>query len=702
MAEGLPTKEDALKSLFSFAEEHSDSTEGENSPLHQSLLDITDRYETSKVIGRGGMKVVSKVFDSTMGRDIAMATLHNNASEELYEPFLREARLTALLDHPNIISIFDIGLDADSIPYFTMELKTGQGLDTLIKKLHRNSCNSVLALIDINQLLEIFLKICDGMAYAHSQNIIHLDLKPENIQVGLYGEVIICDWGLGKIIGSSDYDGGDFDQLLFNPDLLNNMTKFSTIRGTPGYMAPEQVHGKIDKNAQTDIYSLGALLYTMLTNRTPINVCEQEKALDDTLQGNIIIPNKQIPASLSSVVMKALALCPEDRYASVESIRGDIYSFMTGYSTSAENAGLIKECTLFFNRNRIVSLVIILAFIVLSLTSGIFILSLNKSKLAAEKAQLQAESSQVQATLEKERATKEKERAERVLELYTLEKEKGTAFVEEHFSLLQNRVYQFTDVEIYSDAQLWLNKALSYLNLMIDNNPSERWPYMQRGYVYFLMQEFEKADADFARYSVGATVIYGISKRFAQHSTSGNPLPPEKLTHLFKELSRKIHHNAQVIIMMLYDRSIRDSAEAHSKVVETVLAIHNSKWKDKTFLFNAKTQSLKISGKHLSKLIGQGRLKKAYKISSIQLLQTLNLKTLDLRGSEIYRLNQLAGLKITHLDIRDTLINNCASIKKYLPHLKRIVVSKGQLKSNDPVFKVNNLEVVKEDLSPNN
>ncbi|NQZ59513.1 MAG: serine/threonine protein kinase [Lentisphaeraceae bacterium] len=409
----------------------------ESSPLLQQLKENTPRYSETSIIARGGMKTIAKTFDNKTGRFVAMAKLHANTPRELYEPFLREARLTALLDHPNIISIFDIDLDEESAPYFTMELKTGQGLNELIKDFYQKE--KALKAPEFNRLLDIFLKICDGMTYAHAQKVLHLDLKPENIQVGLYGEVIICDWGLGKVIGDPNYDGGEFDRMLLNPDLLNNMTMAGEARGTPGFMAPEQVDGKRDVTFHSDIYALGALIYSILTGCSPIDLDNSlENILEQTSTGAIIspqlrFPQYNLPASLSAVAMKALQNQPQARYQTIEALRDDVYNFMSGYSTSAENASFLTEFQLFFKRQRSICLIIVLCMALLSALTVFFVNGLKNSMQKAEASQIKAEASRIKAEASRIKAKKnqqlainEKERAEHLLTLYQEEKENLT------------------------------------------------------------------------------------------------------------------------------------------------------------------------------------------------------------------------------------------------------------------------------------
>ena len=180
--------------LARFYTEAGDTTVSTYSPIFAELQGLGDRYSKPHVIARGGLKQILRVFDTRTGRDVAMAKLLPDAPPEMYEPFLREARLTALLEHPYIIAVHDIGVCGEGLPYFTMELKVGDSLGEIIEQLGMGNAE-YLARYDRRSLLVIFIKICEAVAYAHSRHVLHLDLKPDNIQVGDFGEVILCDWG---------------------------------------------------------------------------------------------------------------------------------------------------------------------------------------------------------------------------------------------------------------------------------------------------------------------------------------------------------------------------------------------------------------------------------------------------------------------------------------------------------------------------
>ncbi|MBR4885411.1 MAG: serine/threonine protein kinase, partial [Lentisphaeria bacterium] len=240
------------------------------------------KYRFVRSIGRGGMKMVLQMKDLDATRDVAMAVLPEAPTrprEDLVR-FIEEARITASLEHPNIVPVHEIGIDSTGAPYYTMKLLRGGTLAALIAKLAEGN-EQFNAEYNTIRLLRIFLKICSGVAFAHSKGVIHLDLKPENIQVGDFGEVLIMDWGLAKV--------RDHLNTPETPD-FNTETKVSgfgsgtldgIMKGTPGYMAPEQAAGKNSaRDERTDIYSLGAILYSLMTWKDPL----EEKDVRDRIE----------------------------------------------------------------------------------------------------------------------------------------------------------------------------------------------------------------------------------------------------------------------------------------------------------------------------------------------------------------------------------------------------------------------------------
>ena len=324
-----------------------------------------DKYKFIRSVGFGGMKAVLQVHDKDTSRNVAMAIIPDFEERPKADinRFIREARITARLEHPNIVPIHEIGSDSKGSPYFTMKYLRGRNLATILKKLNIGNIEA-LDQYPLARLLRIFVKVANGIAFAHSKKIIHLDLKPENIHVGDFGEVLVLDWGLAKFIGKEDiHDELDENKTKIYEKQLSEtraiMTLDGVAKGTPGYMAPEQAAGKNqEKDERTDIYGLGCILYAILTFENPLgNRKDVRKILHDTVVGNIESPSqlknpeRPIPAPLEAICLKAMNLLPDDRYQNVSELRNDIFAFMSGYATTAENASPIKKTFLFINRN---------------------------------------------------------------------------------------------------------------------------------------------------------------------------------------------------------------------------------------------------------------------------------------------------------------------------------------------------------------
>ncbi|MBO5960049.1 MAG: serine/threonine protein kinase, partial [Lentisphaeria bacterium] len=306
------------------------------------------KYRFIRSIGRGGMKMVLQMKDQDATRDVAMAVLPEATTrpkDDLVR-FIQEARITASLEHPNIVPVHEIGVDSTGAPYYTMKLLRGRTLAALISSLAAGDERAISEYKTI-RLLRIFLKICNGVAFAHSKGVIHLDLKPDNIQVGDFGEVLILDWGLAKVRNHEEQKESGFEVDL--PGGFGGGTLDGVMKGTPGYMAPEQAAGRnSQRDERTDVYALGAILYTMMTWKDPLEQKSVHERIDATLAGNIIppgerAPEREIPAGVEAVIRKAMTVQLPGRYQSVKELRDEVRAFRNGFATQAEKAGFLKR-----------------------------------------------------------------------------------------------------------------------------------------------------------------------------------------------------------------------------------------------------------------------------------------------------------------------------------------------------------------------
>ncbi|MCM8526230.1 MAG: serine/threonine protein kinase [Lentisphaeraceae bacterium] len=361
----------------------------QENPFLNELNDIKERYEIGEEIGRGGMKRIEKALDHFTNRTVAFASIKSIENSEDIENFLREARLTASLQHQNIVPVYDLGLDQSKKPYFTMKLIEGENLNDIIKRI-REGNRGYQNKYKLRTLIDIFLKVCDAVSYAHSHNIVHLDLKPHNIQVSDHGEVLLCDWGLARRLEEKPTVNFSYSQLKSLDDRESTLDTF--IKGTPGYMSPEQASGHWNETSKkTDIFSLGAILYTILTLEIPFENSSVESMIDDTVNGNIIVPSylapdRNIPDALERICLKCMEVEKVARYVSVRKLADDIRAWEEGFVTSVEDSTLSGQLASFYKRNKKACFLgtgVLIAFVSLA---SFFLVLLYKSADRAERA----------------------------------------------------------------------------------------------------------------------------------------------------------------------------------------------------------------------------------------------------------------------------------------------------------------------------
>ncbi len=297
------------------------------------------QYKTLKVIGKGGMGEVLLARDPVCDRNVAIKRIRPDLTQHaaLKNRFLREAKITASLTHPGIISIYSIHHEGDET-YYTMPYIEGKTLRQIIKDALQNAKTSKNE-HSIPALLPIFKSICQTVSYSHSKGVLHRDLKPENILVGTFGEVIVFDWGLAHIITETPQEMDEVD-VETPPEL----TRPGKLVGTVAYMAPERALGE-PATVQTDIYALGVMLYQILTLHLPFNrhsLKEFRKAYkhEKLIDPEEMAPYRDVPPRLSRIVKKCLNKDPAKRYLTTEALVHDLMSHMEGRSDWFESTRL--------------------------------------------------------------------------------------------------------------------------------------------------------------------------------------------------------------------------------------------------------------------------------------------------------------------------------------------------------------------------
>jgi len=312
------------------------------------------KYNIKDELGRGGMGTVYSAEDLSLDRRIALKTGIGSPNDSKVRRFIREAKITAKLEHPNIIPVHDHGINSKGEYYFTMKQVKGEELKEILDKLAKGK-RSYCAEYTLNKQLQIFNKILDGVGFAHSKGIIHRDLKPANIMVGEFGEVQIMDWGLAKDKSAEDIIAdGEIESTE------KGLTMDGAVMGSPGFMAPEQADGRIeDVDEQSDIWSLGAILYNMLSFKNPVEGKSVRDIVTKTALGKIIHLNKRLKASkktdvpkeLESIAMKALSPEKEDRYQSATDFKQDINSHLENRPVSAHRHSLVQRISKWAQRH---------------------------------------------------------------------------------------------------------------------------------------------------------------------------------------------------------------------------------------------------------------------------------------------------------------------------------------------------------------
>jgi serine/threonine-protein kinase len=348
------------------------------------------RFRILRPHAQGGLGVVSVALDEELHREVALKEMQERyASDE--QPrlrFLLEAEITGGLEHPGIVPVYGLGHHPDGRPFYAMRFVRGESLKEAVARFHgdpghvsarspsntrgtnatplaesgepgrvsagspstsrpspssrSNARGADATPLPLRRLLSRFLDVCNAIAYAHSRGVLHRDIKPGNILLGPYGETLVVDWGLAKIVGRDEPGTGDASaEPMLRPPSASGTgeTVPGTAMGTPAYMSPEQAEGKLDLlGPSSDVYSLGATLYVVLTGRAPFDGINAAEVLPKVQRGEFTRPrvvNVSIPKPLEAICVKAMALKPADRYATPHALAEDIEHWLADEPVSA-------------------------------------------------------------------------------------------------------------------------------------------------------------------------------------------------------------------------------------------------------------------------------------------------------------------------------------------------------------------------------
>ena len=296
------------------------------------------KYEIVERLGQGGMGTVYRAHDRELRRDVALKVIRlPEASPDVATRMLREAHTLARLEHPGIVPIHDVGTLSDGRTFYAMKLVRGAPLDALPPA-------------PLAERFRIVERLCEAVAFAHAHGVIHRDLKPQNVMVGPFGEVLVMDWGVAKLTGDAAESLGA-PHAAGSPDSAT--TGHGVVLGTPGYMAPEQAAGAAAHvDARADVYAIGAILR---------DLCTAGATAPGTSRP------ADLPRPLRAIIARAMADDPGSRYGDATALARDVAAFAAGESVSAYRENVFERGRRLAGRYR-TPIVLVLAYLLMRIT----------------------------------------------------------------------------------------------------------------------------------------------------------------------------------------------------------------------------------------------------------------------------------------------------------------------------------------------
>ncbi len=418
------------------------------------------RFRVLRPHARGGLGEVSVALDEELNREVALKRILDSRADDPVSRarFLIEAEITGGLEHPGIVPVYGLGLDADGRPYYAMRLVKGDTLRLAVERFHADAelkADPGRRSLELRRLLRCFTDVCHAIEYAHSRGVIHRDIKPANIIVGRHGETLVIDWGLAKVTGQADPGSGTGEGALTPRSAsASTGTLAGATIGTPAYMSPEQAAGDVDRmGPETDVYGLGATLYFILTGRPPFGGDDLTAVLRAVERGEYPPPRQIDPAidsALSSIPVRAMALRPEDRYAGARALADDIERWMADEPVSAYRDGWVRSLARWAHHHRAAALSAVAALATLAVATSVAALVIDRARAGERRAKAEALANYDDARRQQRRAEANFDLARRAVDDYFTEVSEETLLDEPGFQPLRKKLlgsaYTFYEV----------------------------------------------------------------------------------------------------------------------------------------------------------------------------------------------------------------------------------------------------------------
>ncbi len=328
---------------------------------------------------RGGLGEVFVAYDEELRREVALKQIQERFADDApaRARFLLEAEVTGGLEHPGIVPVYGLASYPDGRPFYAMRLIRGDTLQEAIGRFHSGTPAGGPT-PGLRPLLRRFVDVCNAVAYAHSRGILHRDLKPSNIVLGPFGETLVVDWGLAKALGRPAGEAGSAERPL-NPAVPGGSTptQMGSAIGTPAFMSPEQADGRLDEmGPASDVYSLGATLYCLLTGQAPFPGRDVLAILQRVRRGEFPPPRqvrRTVPPALEAVCLKAMALRPVDRYGSARALADDVERWLADEPPAAYAEPWLSRAGRWARRHKPLTAALVAAVLVAGVLGGLLV-----------------------------------------------------------------------------------------------------------------------------------------------------------------------------------------------------------------------------------------------------------------------------------------------------------------------------------------